>query len=175
VGEEIMNMDQMNKWLSLLTNLGVLIGIALLILELNQNAQLTRAEMHAMRADAKAERQMTLANSGEISRIAQTAFAAGFPLNPEGLEVLTAEDRFRFVGFLSGLTEAIGNWHYLCQQDMLDQELCQSSYRSQVIDVVPMLHALNLGLGNMRESFVADVRGIAAKEGLPVPNEDGSW
>ena len=170
-----MNMDQINKWLSLLTNIGVLIGIALLILELNQNAELTRAEMHAMRADAKAERQMALANSGEISRIAQTAFAAGFPVKPEGLEVLTAEDRFRLTGFLGGLKEAIGNWHYLCQHNMLDEELCQSSYTSQVISIVPMLYGMKVGLGDMRKSFVADVRRIAAEEGLPMPNKDGSW
>jgi hypothetical protein len=170
-----MNMDQANKWLSLLTNVGVLIGIALLILELNQNAELTRAEMHAMRADAKAERQMMLANSGEISRIAQTAFAAGFPGKPEGLDALNALDRFRLNGFLNGLKEAIGNWHYLCQQHMLDAELCRSSYRNQVISIVPMLQGTNVGLGDMRESFVVDVRRIATEEGLPVPNEDGSW
>ena len=159
----------------MLTNVGVLIGIALLIWELNQNAELARAEMHAMRADAKAERQMSLANSGEISRIAQTAFAAGFPANPEGLAALTDEERFRFAGFLQGLKEAVGNWHYLCQQNMLDDELCRAGYRSEVRSLVPMLHGMRVSFANMRESFVADVRNIANEEGLPVPNEDGSW
>lgn len=170
-----MNTDRVNDWLSLLTNVGVLIGIVLLILELNQNTELARAEMHAVRAEAKAERQMNLANSGEISRIAQTAFAAGFPENPEGLAALTDEDRFRFAGFLEGFKEAVGNWHYLCQQNMLDDELCRSSYRNEVRSLVPMLHGMHVSLTNMRESFVADVRNIAKAEGLPVPNEDGSW
>ncbi len=58
-----MNTDRVNDWLSLLTNVGVLIGIVLLIIELNQNTELARVEMHAMRAEAKAERQMNLANS----------------------------------------------------------------------------------------------------------------
>lgn len=170
-----MTTDQINKWLTLLTNVGVLIGIALLILELNQNTELARAEMHAMRADAKAERQMNLANSGQISRIAQTAFAAGFPAKSEGLAVLTDEERFRFAGFLQGLKEAVGNWHYLCQQRMLDDELCRSGYRSEVRNLVPMLHGANISFTNMRDSFVADVRIIANEAGLPVPNEDGSW
>ena len=170
-----MNTDQINGWLSLLTNVGVLIGIVLLVLELNQNEELTRAQIHAMRAEAKAERQMTLANSGEISRIAQTAFAAGFPANPDGLAALTAEDRFRFAGFLQGLKEAVGNWHYQCQQGLLDDELCQSSYRAEVRQLVSMLHGMDIGLSNMRASFVADVRKIANEEGLPVPNEDGTW
>jgi len=170
-----MNTDQINKWLTLMTNVGVLIGIALLILELNQNTELARAEMHAMRADAKAERQMNLANSGEISRIAQSAFAAGFPANSKSLDALSAEDRFRFAGFLEGLKEAVGNWHYLCQRNMLDAELCSSGYRNEVRNLVPLLHGMNVGFSNMRESFVADVRKIANEEGLPVPNEDGSW
>lgn len=170
-----MTTDEINKWLSLLTNVGVLIGIALLVWELNQNTELARAEMHAIRADAKADRQMSLANSGEISRIAQTAFAAGFPGNPESLAALTDEDRFRFAGFLEGLKEAVANWHYLCQQDMLDDELCRSGYRSEVKRIVPMMHAMRVTFTNMRESFVADVRNIASEEGLPVPNKDGSW
>jgi len=170
-----MDFDQINKWLTLLTNVGVLIGIALLVLELNQNAELTRAEMHALRADAKAERQMNLANSGEISRIAQTAFAAGFPIDPKSLDALSAEDRFRFAGFAEGLKEAVGNWHYLCQQEMLDAELCQTSYRNEVRRLIPVMHGLNIGFSNMRMSFVADVRNIATEEGLPVPNEDGTW
>ncbi len=170
-----MNTDQVNHWLSLLTNVGVLIGIALLILELNQNSELARAEMHSIRAEAKAERQKNQANSGDISRIAQSAFAAGFPEKLEGLAVLTDEDRFRFAGFLEGFKETVGNWHYLCQEEMLDEELCRSGYRAEVINMVPLLHGMNVGLTNMRESFRADVRKIAKEEELPVPNEDGSW
>ena len=170
-----MNTDRVNDWLSLVTNIGVLIGIVLLILELNQNTELARVEMHAMRAEAKADRQMNLANSGEISRIAQTAFAAGFPTNPEGLAVLTDEERFRFAGFIEGLKEAVGNWHYLCEQDMLDAELCRSGYRNEARNLIPILHGMNVDLTNMRQSFVADVRNIAKAEGLAAPNEDGSW
>ncbi len=58
---------------------------------------------------------------------------------------------------------------------MLDDELCRSGYRYEVINLVPMLHGMHMSLTNMRESFVADVRNIAKEEGLPVPNEDGSW
>ena len=168
-------MDQINKWMSLLTNVGVLVGIALLVVELDQNADLVRAEIHAIRAEAKAGRQMDLANSGEISRIASTAFAAGFPKKTEGLDALNAEDRFRFTVFLEGLKEAMGNWHYQCPQGLLDDELCQSSYRTEIVKLVSMLHGMDIGLGNMRSSFMADVRNIAIEEGLPVPKKDGSW
>ena len=170
-----MNSDQINKWLTALTNVGVLVGIALLVLELDQNAKLMRAEIHSMRAEAKADRQMGLANSGETSRIMYTAYAEGFPANPDALAALTGEDRFRLGIFLSGLKEVVANWHYQCQQELLDVELCRSSYRWQAKNLIPLLHAADLGLENMRESFVEDLRKIAKEEGLPVPNRDGSW
>ena len=170
-----MNKEQIVEWLSVLTNIGVLFGIVLLIMELDQNSDLARAEIHAMRAEAKAERQMSMANSGEIVRIMQVAVAGGFPADPKGLDSLTPEERFRMAAFLGGLKEAVGNWHYQCQQQMLDDELCQSSYRAQVRNLLSMCYAMNIGLRDMRESFVADVRKIASEEGLPTPNSDGTW
>lgn len=170
-----MDKEQITDWLSVLTNIGVLVGIILLVVELDQNAELMRAEMHAMRAEAKAERQMSMANSGEIVRIMQQAYAAGFPADPGALDVLTAEERFRIVLFVSGFKEAVGNWHFQCQQGMLDDELCRSGYRSQVRNLIRMAYATNVAFGDVRESFVADIRRIAQEEGLPMPNEDGSW
>ena len=170
-----MTADQFNKWLSTLTNVGVLIGVILLIVELDQNADLTRAEIHAMRAEAKAERQMSLANSGEIARIFQTAFAAGFPKNPDALSALTAEDRFRAATFVEGLKEAVANWHFQCQRRMLDEELCEAGYTAQARNLVPLLYGMDIGISNMRSSFVDDIRKLAVAEGLPVPNEDGTW
>lgn len=170
-----MNKNRITEWLSVLTNIGVLVGIFLLIVELDQNTDLMRTEIHAMRAEAKADRQMGMANSGEIVRIMQVAIDGGFPANPEGLATLTSEERFRLAAFLGGLKEAVGNWHYQCQQEMLDDELCRSSYRHQVRNLVSMSHAMNIGLSDTRESFVADVRRIAKEEGLPIPNKDGSW
>lgn len=170
-----MNMDQVNKWLVLLTNIGVLIGIVLLVLELQQNTDLMRAEMHAMRAEAKANRQMDLANSGEVSRIMYTAFAAGFPRDPAALDTLRPEDRFRLTGFLSGLAETVQNWHFQCQQDLLDEELCHSGYESQARVLITLCHAAGLDFTDNRASFIADLRRIATESGLPVPKEDGSW
>lgn len=170
-----MKLKQLNRWMALFTNIGVLIGLALLIVELNQNATLMRAEMHAMRAEAKATRQIELANAGEVSRIMFEAYSAGFPRNADALDALMPEDRFRMAGFLSGLTETVQNWHYQCQQNLLDEELCQSGYEIQAEVVITLSHAAGLDFSGNRKSFVADLRRIATEAGLPVPNEDGSW
>jgi len=38
-----------------------------------------------------------------------------------------------------------------------------------------MIHGINPGLGDMRESLMADVGRIAVEEGLPEAKEDGYW
>jgi len=45
-----MSTEQLNRWLTLGANVGVLIGIFLLLLELKQNAELMRAQMAEARA-----------------------------------------------------------------------------------------------------------------------------
>ena len=47
-----MNADSVNKWLTLSTNIGVVIGLVLLLVELDQNADLVRAQIHQARSDA---------------------------------------------------------------------------------------------------------------------------
>jgi hypothetical protein len=170
-----MDIEKTNHWLTLVTNVGVLIGIGLLVYELNQNTNLMRAEMHAMRAEAKATRQMEQANSGEVTRIMFEARSAGFPGNSEALDALTPLDRFRYSAFISGLNETVQNWHYQCQEDLLDDELCQSGYESMARSLLQTSHGLGIDFTANRPSFVADLRRIGNEAGLPVPDEDGRW
>ncbi len=46
-----METDRVNRWLTLGANFGVVIGIALLILEINQNTEMMRAQMTQARAE----------------------------------------------------------------------------------------------------------------------------
>lgn len=170
-----MDLEKTSQWLTIVTNIGVIAGIGLLIYELNQNAALMRAEMHAVRAEAKTERQMFLANSGDIAGIAAKMFAAGYPGNPDGVTILTPEERFRFSVFMNGYKEAVQNWHFQCQQELLDDELCTAGYPLDAQSLLVQTHALGMPLTGMRRSFISDLRRFATEEGLPVPNEDGTW
>ena len=170
-----MDIEKTNHWLTLVTNVGVLIGIALLVYELNQNTNLMRAEMHAMRAEAKATRQMEQANSGEITRIMFEARSGGFPQNSEALDVLTPLDRFRLATFTGGLAETVQNWHYQCQEELLDDELCQSGYESMARSLLRTSRGLGIDFTANRPSFVADLRRLGKEAGIPVPDGDGRW
>lgn len=170
-----MDTEKLSQWLTVITNIGVIAGIFLLVYEINQNAELMRAEMHAIRAEAKTERQMFLSNDGVISTISAKLFAAGFPRDPNAFQTLTPEERFRMGVFMEGFKEAVSNWHYQCQQGLLDQELCEAAYPFQARSLLVQSRAMGVGLTNLRRSFVADLIRLAQESGLPAPNEDGTW
>jgi hypothetical protein len=46
-----MNSDQLNRWLALLANVGVLVGIFLLIVEIDQNNELMQAQIEQSRSE----------------------------------------------------------------------------------------------------------------------------
>jgi hypothetical protein len=58
--------DRLNRWLTLGANFGVILGLLILIVEVRQNADLTRAQMETGRNDLLAQIELSLA-SPEIS------------------------------------------------------------------------------------------------------------
>lgn len=59
--------DRLNRWLTLGANLGVVLGLILLMVELRQNATLTQADMKARRNDLLVQIELSLAQP-EIAR-----------------------------------------------------------------------------------------------------------
>lgn len=55
-------MDRLNRWLTLAANLGVIVGLIILIVEVRQNADLTRAQMESGRNDLLAQIELSLAS-----------------------------------------------------------------------------------------------------------------
>ena len=61
-------LDRLNRWLTLAANLGVLLGLIMLIVEVRQNAALSRATMEQQKNDVLAEIEFYIAKP-EISEI----------------------------------------------------------------------------------------------------------
>ena len=170
-----MKKDELNDWLVFAANVGVLIGLLLLVLEIRQNSELMRAEVHMMRAEGKANRQMDMANNGVFQTIHAKLADAGFPGNRDALDSLTTEERFRLqVGYVA-IIEVTVNWFIQCQHGLLLDETCDRPQRRQVLWVVPRARAIGIGLGFTPSSFIAEVQRIFREEGLTPPNDDGSW
>ena len=170
-----MNKEELHNWLTLGANVGVLIGLGLLIYEIRQNSELMSAEIHTIRAEGKASRQMDLANNGVAMTIAARARSLGFPQDPEAVNALSYEERIRLALMYTAILEATENWHIQCQRGMLNDATCTITQREQLVFLLPLARGVGVDLVGRSPSFIAEVQGIATEEGLPVPNDDGSW
>lgn len=81
-----MTAEKLNRWLTLGANLGVVVGLGLLIVEIRQNTLLMEAQMMQSRTDAAMEEQQAVYNSDYIPRM-RVKIAAG--------EALSEEEAFR--------------------------------------------------------------------------------
>ena len=170
-----MQMDKLNSWLMLAANVGVIIGLGLLVYEIRQNSNLMRAEIDTIRAEGKASRQMDLANNGVMMSIVAKAAEAGFPGEPGALDTLSREELHRLEMMYVAIVEVTVNWHIQCQQELLDDETCNHVQRQQILGIMPRVRAAGLHLGFTPPSFIAEVRRILSEEGIEPPNDDGHW
>ena len=170
-----MNTERLQGWLTLGANVGVLIGLGLLIFEIRQNSDLMSAEIHSIRAEGKANRQMELANGGEGMRIVAKLAASGFPQDPQAVANLSLEEKFRIRLMYTAILEATSNWHVQCQRGMLTKETCSTTQYVQLAQFIPLAKAVGVSLVGNTPSFIAEVQRIAREEGFEAPNDDGSW
>ncbi len=64
-----MNTDNVNKWLTLSANIGVVIGLVLLIVEIGQNTEMMRAQINQSRTEAAQSEQQATYNSDYMPAI----------------------------------------------------------------------------------------------------------
>ena len=170
-----MNIEKLQGWLTLGANVGVLIGLGLLIYEIRQNSELMSAEIHSIRAEGKASRQMDLANNGQMAEILGELYGNGFPGNPDALTGLSFAKRMRVRLMYTSILEAMSNWQVQCDYGLLIEETCSISQRAVIADMVPLAKAAGISLEFAAPSFVTEVQSVMREQGLPEPNDDGSW
>ena len=84
-----MESDRLNRWLTFGANVGVLIGIILLIVELGQNREMMRAQTRHNMAMGLVSLQLSLAENEQLADIMRRG-AAGEELSPtEELRILS--------------------------------------------------------------------------------------
>ena len=92
-----MKADAINRWLTLGANLGVLVGIFLLIAELNQNSTLMRAQIFNDRAGHGIALFTSIAESSELSEIDGLLAESGFPENADVYSKLTRTQKSQYL------------------------------------------------------------------------------
>jgi hypothetical protein len=159
--------EKINRLLTLGANLGVLVGIILILIELNQNAEMMKLQMTQARADIVVQSYLSQQHSDHWPSIrakrrsAQSVEAWIGSLTPEEYERV----------FYHHLAEyhSIRNQHVQYQAGYLDEAIWQSSTRGQIERLAETWQYFFPGdAGVASPEFVEVLNQIAVDSGQPL-------
>ena len=107
-----MDSDRLNRWITLGANLGVLVGIVLLLIELDQNRDMMRAQTRHQLAMGLVELQITTGTNQQLVELMERA--------ANGEELVGAEGRQVWLRF-NALIRYWENVHYQYRQGLYDE------------------------------------------------------
>lgn len=172
-----MTTEKLNHWLALGANIGVLIGLLLLVYEVRQNSALMRAQISMERTNTNMQILADFANGGDLIpidvKLAETV--EGFPTVLGWSETLTSEEkrRYEFWMFVR-ITELNNDW-FQCSAGLVAPDVCQREVRGNMQRSIHRFHELGINFTRSEDSFIAVMQELARIEGLPAVNDDGSW
>ena len=109
-----MSLDDTNKWLSVIANLGVIIGIVFLAYELKQNTLATDLEIASNFQSSFSEIEMLIAGDSEFSEIL---------LKGRNELEMSEHERFRLIIFYGNVLRHWQTVHYQHYTDGLDEDI----------------------------------------------------
>ena len=109
-----MQSPKLSEWLSILANVGVLIGIFLLIAEVNHASRLSEAEGHQVRTKDIQELNLQLALSESLADVFVNEKTGG-------IESLTPSEFLRAQAWYSAVLRGMQGQYYQYQQGFLDR------------------------------------------------------
>lgn len=172
-----MDAERSNRTVAFVTNIGVLIGLVLLVYEVRQNTDLMRAQISMERATTNVQILADIANGGDLIPIDVKLYeeSDGFPGTLGWSKVLTAEEkrRYEFWMYLR-LTELNNDW-YQCSVGLVSPEVCRKEIGGNMRRSLHRFYELGISFERSESSFISTMQGFARKAGLPEINDDGSW
>ena len=151
-------MEKLNKWISLLANIGVVFGLGLLAFEIRLNTQvledakeLSIAQAYQSRAEMFGEHLLQLRDSPYIDQMS---------INIDPKTVDDPEARRRLQNYLRFWMNFLDNMHYQYQHGFLDQEYYEGAVLGSMENIAPKWRAV--GITETRKSFKEEVDRILA-------------
>jgi hypothetical protein len=160
-----MNMDNLNKWLTLVANIGVVAGIVFLAMELQQNTESLENEQRLAVSQAYQQRSDSVRNmlidfaTGDLNEILVELQEHGWPENRDAFAEIDPAQRQDFIMLNYSRWHYFDNVHYQYQQGFIDEEYYNSEFVSAVRLFGEQWEALGRP-GSQRPSFVAEVERI---------------
>ena len=109
-----MNSDRLNRWLTLVANFGVVVGLFLLIAEVNHASKLAEVDAYQTRIRDIQELNLHLALSDSLADILSKA-------DNEGVEALTPSEFNRARAWYSAIMRGMQGQYYQYQNGFLDR------------------------------------------------------
>ena len=160
-----MDSDRLNRWLTLIANAGVVIGLVLLLIELEQNSDLMRAQIHQARSDEHVANRLAAVDSEYLLPALLKVHEAGGFANPSAMDSLNPEERFRVREFLIAQHQDYDNLFYQYQQGYLDEEYYEFRVAGSIRFFAPWWKKLNIfETSGRRPSFDTEIRRIVAEQ-----------
>ena len=112
-----MNAEKLNNWLTLGANIGVLIGLVLLIVEIQQNTEMMRAQINQSRTEAAQSEQQATYNSDYMPAIITKV---------DNGEELSDEEMRRFYPYIRSFNRNMDNQLWQYNQGLLGENIPRS-------------------------------------------------
>ena len=156
-----MNRDRLHRWLTLGANLGVLIGLLLLVVELRQNAAMMRAQTRNELSTSIVELFVRVAENPQMADLRRRADAG---------EELTKDEQYQYEMITRGFFRYWENVHYQYRQGLYDdvefsrQREAWRQYAGRSDALVRYWCAQRTGFSEM---FVAEFDRLLAADACP--------
>jgi hypothetical protein len=158
-----MRVDNLNRWLTFGANVGVVIGLALLVIELNQNSELVRAQIHQARSDNYVSDVMALADSEFLLPAYEKLADAGGITDPNSLDALDPTERARVRRYVQARHADYDNLYYQYQLGYLDEQFYQSRVVNSIRRMTPIWREFGM-LDDGTPKFLAEIERIDSEQ-----------
>ena len=168
-----MDSNTVNRWLTLGANLGVFVGIILILIELNQNAELMRAQIAQARADNLISSMEDRMHSDHWPAISAKLRHDG-QMRVDDLAGLSPEERERVLYYYLREVNDVRNQFLQLQAGYMSETLWDTSSRSQIVRLMHIAAALNRGCNRDLE-LANELNRVAREEGAPQCLGENEW
>ena len=157
-----MTTDSLSRWLTFSANVGVVIGLILLVVELKQNSELVRAQIHQARSDNYVSDMIAISDTEFLLPAYEKLSDGGGITDVAALKVLDQVERERIRRYAQARLADYDNLFYQYRLGYLDEEFYQSRVAISIKRMTPVWEEFGM-LGGATPSFVAEIRRINAE------------
>lgn len=149
-----MNLEKINQWLTLAANLGVLIGLFLLVFELNQVTYLAETDAYVNRLNQIQEANLEIATSESLAGIQVKA-------RTDGVDSLDPIELRRLFYWESSVLNRMASQYYQYERGYLDEFTAKNVFNTAV-QFVPYWEELGIRFENNR--FAIAIKAAATSD-----------